>query len=104
MLQEVFPIVEAFTAAFPVLFASETKKPVAVVMGEGFDQEEFDRAYSIPGGFSVPWMRPLFRRPGNEDMIKIRQTASAEGIASSLKIAIKGHHAELEAREGAGEV
>lgn len=102
VLQEVFPTVESFAAAFPALFGSSSEKPVAVFMGGGFDRVEFETAYALPGASSIPWLRPTRTKPGNEHMLLEGNPPSAEKVASLARNALDEHLKTIMAGEGAG--
>ena len=105
VLQEVFPTVEDFANAFPTLLDSPTEKPVAVFMGGGFDNNEFESAYSVPGASSIAWLRPVYTKPGNEHMALPNGGAPpAEVVASLARGALDKHVETLKAKEGGGEI
>ena len=73
-------------------------------MGGGFDTEEFNTAYAVPGASSIPWIRPIRTKPGNEHMLTPGQAPPAHEVASAARNAIDEHVDILRAGKGAGEI
>ncbi|KAF4470476.1 hypothetical protein FALBO_2624 [Fusarium albosuccineum] len=94
--------VESFAKGFPELLKAG-KKPAAIFMGGGFDRDEFEAAYSVEGAASVPWLRPLRTKPGNESMMS-GEAPPAHVVASVARGAIDEHLDVVKAGKGAGEI
>ena len=102
---EVIPTVEIFLERFPGFFESSTKKPVAIFMGGGFDRQEFENAYAAPGASSIPWLRPIRTKPGNDEMARSAGDGPpAEKVAEAARSALEVHDETIKAGEGAGEI
>ncbi|KAJ3546964.1 hypothetical protein NM208_g1736 [Fusarium decemcellulare] len=94
--------VESFAKGFSELLKAG-KKPAAIFMGGGFDRDEFEAAYSVEGAASVPWLRPLRTKPGNESMMS-GEAPPAHVVASVARGAIDEHLDVVKAGKGAGEI
>ena len=73
-------------------------------MGGGFDRDEFEAAYAVPGAASIPWLRPIRMKPGNEHMAASGQAPPAEVVATAARKALDEHIETLRAGEGGGEI
>lgn len=101
------PTVEVFADLFPKLTndPDPARRPVAVFMGAGFDRDEFDTAYAIPGASSIPWFRPIRTKPGNEHMIVPNsQAPPAEKVAALARGKLDEYLEVIKAGKGKGEI
>jgi hypothetical protein len=74
-------------------------------MGGGFDRQEFETAYAIPGASSLPWLRPIRTKPGNEAMAaSAGDGPPAEQVAAGARNALQVHAGAIEDGTGAGQV
>ena len=74
-------------------------------MGGGFDHNEFNLAYAVPGASSIPWLRPIRTKPGNEHMlVPLDQAPPADKVAAVARKVADEHVEILRAGAGAGEI
>lgn len=95
----IFYNVEVFVRTFP----SIEQKPVAIFMGGGFDQTEFEVAHSVPGAASIAWFRPSIFKPGNEHMLG-KGPPTARAVVDGARKALGEREVVLREGKGAGEV
>lgn len=74
-------------------------------MGGGFDRNEFESAYAVPGASSIPWLRPVSAKPGNEHMLlRGGKAPPAEQVAALAKNGVEKYAEIIRAGKGTGEV
>jgi len=70
-----------------------SKRPMpvrAVIMGGGFSPDDFAAVRSIPGGKSIPWLRPAHTSPDGKTAPPRGGPPSAEVIAARCKKGLEG--------------
>jgi len=78
--------VPALATVLPDLLDLPT--PSVIFMGGCYDRNEFDQARALKGARSLPWIRPKYIKPGEEEALaaaKALGTPSAEVLAAKVK-------------------
>jgi hypothetical protein len=88
---------------FLEIFPNLEQKPVAIFMGGGYDNKEFETAFAVQGAKDIAWFRPAIYKKGNEYMLG-KAPPPANVIAANARKVINEHADVLKNGSGAGQV